>query len=55
MLNRPLRYVCVSMAIALGGAVLANDQVDTTGPNHSQTYAHQNWHSHQEHMSDQAF
>ena len=42
------------MAIALGGAVIANDQVDTTGPNNSQTHAHQNLHSHQEHMADQA-
>jgi len=33
---------------------MANDQVDTTGPNHNQTHAHQNSRSHQEHMADQA-
>jgi len=43
------------MAIALGGPAMANDQVDTTGPNHNQTHAHQNSRSHQEHMADQAF
>ena len=34
---------------------MANDQVDTTtDPNHSQTHAHQNSRSHQEHMAVQA-
>jgi hypothetical protein len=42
------------MAIALGGPAMANDQVDTTGPNHNQTHAHQNSRSHQGHMPDQA-
>jgi len=54
MLTRPLGYVCVSMAIVFGGSATANDQIDTTGVNHSQTHAHQKSHSHQEHMAKQA-
>lgn len=55
MLIRPFGYVCISVAIACAAPAKANDRVNTAGPDHGQTQAHQESHDHQMHGADQAF